>query len=546
VVALVATPALTLGALAAVPAPSYAAPDPTPAANGATWLAGELTDGLVVGDFGPDYGLSIDVGSALAAVPGQEATVSTIAAAVESQIDSYVSSYTYTSPDPFPNGPEAEFAGTPSNGTAKAAAFALSTGSDPSDFGGRDLIADLEALILDAGDNAGRLTDRPTKNGQPDPANDFANTIGQSFGARALAAAGSPRADAAVDFLIDQQCAEGFFRLSFAAIDAANQTCDADAQAAASTDVTGLALLNLLAIDEASPAVEQAAADAVDWLVETQGADGSWGGDAPTTAPNANSTGLAGWALSEVGNPEADAAAEKAAVWLRSVQADDFGPCTTELTADNGAIAYDGAALAAARSAGVGALRDQFRRSTAQALPALLVAPAGTPNDASFATFARPGQVVDVRADDVAPGQTVCISGRPGAVLTNADDAGTASVEFTLPANESRRTFRVAIRGEVLGDVTYRVLEAKRFAASLKSATVPAGKKQRVTVRGLATGEAVTVRYRGDVVVRTIATGRSFSTAFEVRRDTGKQRVVVVGEFGNRRAVEKFRVVKAR
>ena len=47
--------------------------DSTPSTIAAEWMAGELTNGLVVGDFGPDFGLTIDTGMALATVASQGA-----------------------------------------------------------------------------------------------------------------------------------------------------------------------------------------------------------------------------------------------------------------------------------------------------------------------------------------------------------------------------------------------------------------------------------------------------------------------------------------
>ena len=57
-------------------------------------------------------------------------------------------------------------------------------------------------------------------------------------------------AESATEFLIAQQCDEGFFLQDFAAIDAADQDCDADPNAAPSTDVTALAVLALLPQDD--------------------------------------------------------------------------------------------------------------------------------------------------------------------------------------------------------------------------------------------------------------------------------------------------------
>lgn len=530
--ALVAAPALALGALAAVPAPSYAVVDPAPATSGAAWLAGELEDGLVVGEFGPDYGLTIDTALALLAVDAQPDAVAAIRTAVEADVDDYVTGEAFGDAGSL-------YAGA----LAKAAAFAQAVGADPTAFGGRDLVADLETVASDAAGIQGRLQDVSSFG-------DFANTIGQSFAVRALTAAGSAEADEATDFLLAQQCDEGFFRLSFAAADAADQDCDADPAAEGSTDVTAFALMALAA--QAAPGtqadVDAAIASGTAWLVETQGADGSWGGDAPTTAPNANSTGLAGWVLSELDGAGAAAAAERAAGYVRGLQADDVAPCVTGLADETGAIAYDQAGLTSARADGVGALRDQFRRTTAQALPALLVAQTGsyTSEPTSRSAFVKARQPVDLPVDSLAPGETVCFSRGASRTVANADVDGTAVGRPTLPRGSGTRTFDVTTADGAFGSISVRALDRTRFASTIKARTVAANEQQRITVRGLTRGESITVRYQGRAIKRAIARKPSFSTAFDVTPAPGPQRVQVFGEFGNRKAVEKFRVVKAR
>ena len=93
--------------------------------------------------------------------------------------------------------------------------------------------------------------------------------------------------------------------------------------------------------------------------------DGAWGGDPGGSAENANTTGLAAWAL---GNTAQSA---KGAGWLRDHQATYYDYCT-KLKNDVGAVAYDAAALSAGRSGGITTgSQDQCRRATAQAVPGL-------------------------------------------------------------------------------------------------------------------------------------------------------------------------------
>ncbi|WP_300401029.1 prenyltransferase/squalene oxidase repeat-containing protein [Nocardioides sp.] len=534
---LVAVPALALSTLAFVPAaPSSAAePDPTPVSNGVDWLAGQLTDGLMHNDQFDfdDLGLSTDTGLAMAYLDETD-TAGDIADALAPRITEY---YTYDVGNS--DGP---LVGThvSAGSLAKAAAFVDAAGDDPTDFGGHDLIAELEDRVSTEPGTEGRIGDVFF----PDEAfeADFSNTLGQSFAVNALDAEGSVLTDSATDFLLAQQCEEGFFRLSFAAPDAADQTCDGDAASSASTDVTALAVLNLASQSDDTD-IQAAIDTALAWLDDTQGADGSFGSDGEITTPNANSTGLAGWALGDAGETDA---ATAAAVWLRQHQADDFGPCTTGLTAETGAIAYDDAALSTGRSEGLDvAVQDQFRRGTAQALPALLWAPAGTYSTEPVSTdgFVRAGSTQPVYADAVAPGQTVCFALGASQTLVHADLDGNAAGTVELPGGSGTRVYDVGLTDGVLGTITFNALAAEKLGLKLKKAKVAKKKKQKVVVKGLATGESVRVLYKGKVKDEGTAGGKGrFVTTFKVGKQAGKQKVKVRGEFGNRKAAEKFRV----
>ncbi len=404
--ALLAVPSLlTAGLVAVAPTPALAAtPDPAPGESGAAWLKTQLVDGLMPSPFGgSDVGLTIDTVLALRAIDADDADVASIRddVAASSAFDFYVGDYSYTSPDPFPDGPEATFAGHSSNATAKAAAFAVATGADPTAFGGHDLVAALSGMVVDSGAAAGRLTDEPTKNGDPYPAGDYASTIGQSFAAAALDAEGSTLTSPVTEFLLAQQCADGFFRASFSAIDAPVQSCPAGGSA--STDATALAILNLQGQTDDTD-VQAAIDDAVAWLTSAQAGDGSFGSDGQITTANANSTGLAAWALGVEGET---AAAEKAAVWLRSHQLVNAAGCTPYTPADEGAIAYDDAGLDTAAAGSIDDVRDQFRRATAQGLPGLRWAPQGV---AVRGDVVRPVRAGRQHPED--PGRGV--AGRPG------------------------------------------------------------------------------------------------------------------------------------
>ena len=332
-----------------VPGPASAAPDDTSAG----WLSRQLTDGLVHNqqyDF-DDYGLTADTAFALDAIGGHGADLKAIRRALAAHVDSGTTGVDFGSDD--------VYAGS----VAKAVVVAQVTGADPRAFGGVDLVKRLNGRVSDTAP-VGRLEDRSTT--------DYANTIGQAFAARGLAVARSAEAGEAIGYLLKQQCSQGFFRLGFAAKDAGKQGCDAGtkAESAPDTDVTALAVLNLRAVPQGqrTAAVRAAIDDAVGWLKRHQKDNGSFGGGPATEASNANSTGLAAWALGDAGTC---GKARDAARWVKGLQVsgDVSG---TPLAGEKGAIAYDRAAFRAARENGIGTNeQDQWRRATSQAAPGL-------------------------------------------------------------------------------------------------------------------------------------------------------------------------------
>lgn len=334
---------LTITALAA---PSSAA---KPSSLSGSWLARQLATGVVHNSqFGSDdYGLTADTALALKAVGGHGKTLKKTRRALAANVDSWVS-------------PGSDvYAGS----VAKAAVVAKALGARPRSFGGVNLVKQLSATVTQSGRSKGRIHDTSTYG-------DYANTVGQAFAARALSAARSPKARSVVRFLVAQQCPKGYFRLNFAAPTAASQKCaPADrAGSAPDTDATALAVISLDAIKHPSAKVSTSIKKATRWLKRHQGRNGSFGGGPTTASPNANSTGLAGWALGEVGSCKQ---ARKAARWVRRLQVDG-NVSGTPLASQRGAIAYDRAALAAARTAGItSASQDQWRRATAQGAPAL-------------------------------------------------------------------------------------------------------------------------------------------------------------------------------
>jgi hypothetical protein len=317
----------------------------TPKSQAAHWLKGQLRHGLIHNgqfDF-DDYGLTADTALALKAIGHQGAALDDIRHALARHVDDYTTFKT----DRY------------SGATAKLLVVAQQLGAHPRNFGGVDLVSRLEHRVATDAPIAGRIQDKSQ--------DDFANTIGQIFAARGLLKAGSASGVPALKFLLKQQCDHGYFRLDFNPDKtAAKQACGSSSPA--DTDVTALAVIELTALQDSYPSLAIALKDATRWLRKHQRADGGFGGSGPTSATNANSTGLAGWAFLTTGQctPEHDAA-----VWVRrhQVRGDVSG---TPLAGEGGAIAYDHAAMKAAQQDGITqATRDQWRRATAQAAPVL-------------------------------------------------------------------------------------------------------------------------------------------------------------------------------
>lgn len=316
----------------------------------ADWLVGQLDSGLMHNEeFGTsDHGLSIDTALALDAIGGHEDSVATITDAVAASVESYTTGVDF--------GTEDVYAGS----TAKALVLAVSQGQDPRDFGGVDLLDRLEGLVATEEPIVGRVEDGSE-------GDDFANVLAQAFAAYGLVLSQSGEAEAVLDFLLTQQCEAGFFRLELTADKSADeQGCDAAAPDEPAVDTTALVAGLLQPVESEHPDLADALDRAATWIAGQQAEDGSFTGGTDAEGANANSTGLAGWALGLLGEEEA---AGRAAQWVGDRQSDGDEECA----ADAGAIAYDDAALEAGCTDGIGdADLDQWRRTTAQAAPALL------------------------------------------------------------------------------------------------------------------------------------------------------------------------------
>jgi hypothetical protein len=526
--------ALTLSGAGLVATTTAAHADPIPAPIGAdmapsldagNYLAAQPVNGIIKTyyDFpvGPpfesydDYGLTIDAAWALDAVGGHFLIRQQMTTALEANIANYAFS-----------------GGTKS----KIAAYLLSQGID--NGATEDLVADVEDNHLgDAAPIVGRLIDADDPGTVYD--DDFNSPLTQAFAVSALNNGGSDQAKAVLDFLLDQQCTEGFFRSSFSAKADLDQTCDGEAAPTASVDTTATVLL-MLQDQKSKPKVKAAISQAMAWLGSTQDTDGSWGG-------NANATGLAGWALG-LADPgfytSARSSAVRAAYWLRTHQLANAGDCHPFAAADDGAVVLDDLGYTNAQSGALDELDTSVAvRATTQAAPALMFAPGQ-----GAAQGVRSGETTLTGPEGFVPAgstQQVSLAGAPGNTVCVMPEWTTSTTGVVLDA-DGRATVPVATRpvtgstnvattdaGDENDLVTIDYLAKTVIDVKAKSA-VKQGAQLVVSLTGLAAGEKVTVTFGGKTAKATAKANGKVKVKLIAAR-LGKQKVKVVGEFANRK-----------
>lgn len=532
---LLALPALTISGLTLAASPAAAADHATaPVGAGADWLTSKLSDGLLTypSTYGPytDHGLSIDAGLGLAAIGGREDTVQAISDGLEAQLESYISGEAFGDAGSTYSGP-----------AGKALVMAQTAGEDGTTYGGGDLVERVESTVAATPPITGRIQDVSQYG-------DYANVLGQAYVTQGLAAAGSPRATDALAFLLQQQCDEGFFRLNFTKnAQAVDQTCDGGTakRSAPDTDATALVILALQA-QAGAPVVAAALDDAEAWLLDAQRGNGSFGGGPSTEAANTNSTGVAGWALGETGHTEA---AEAAAGWIRRSQTANAGACDWWNARDLGAVAYDPSSKDVAAAGGIADdTLGQWLRASAQALPALQWAPAlaGERQVLAAPGYVRAGRKTSVGVLGADPGESLCVTQGDYSTSGVADQHGEASLKVRLGKGEGPRVVTGHDETGEIGSVQLFALAKLAVPFRIKKKVAP-GRKQVVRVTGMAPGEDLRVTFRG----RRVVTGQAddqgaWKGRFKVRRPLGKAKVVVVGEFKNRRAAKTFTVSRKR
>jgi hypothetical protein len=495
---------------------SPASADSTPSSTSATtWLAGELTGGLMHNpNFGgfDDYGLSIDTAFAELA-SGNTAVAGQIRDAMASHVDDYL---TFGDPNTI-------YAGA----AAKALVFAQRTGADPTTYGGRNLVTTTEGRISSSAGSEGRLVDMFSP-----PSSDSANAIGQSFAVRGLNAASSAKAATATSYLLRQQCPAGFFRLALGDAQCADNTSP-------DTDVTALAVLSLEG-QGTKPEVAAAIAKATTWLLSTQASDGSFGGGGVTAAANTNSTGLAASALGEQCQVTA---ANRAANYVRGFQvpAGQTGPLGTEV----GAVAYDTAAKTLGQTQGItDASSDQWRRATTQAAPGLTWDSNATATVQVSAPkgFIKGGESAKVTIAGAAVGERVCVTDSNGgvAILTGT---GSPLIHHVHTAKNGKDVTVSATTGPGSATDEIQVLGKVRLKPRLAK-SVTQGDKVVVKVKKLGAKEKVKLFVDGKLVAKGKATKKGiFVGRFVARFKVGTHQLKAVGQFKNRVGATTFRVV---
>lgn len=498
--------------------------------NAAEWLSSQVIDGRLYNeqfDF-VDWGLTLDTLLALDTVGGYRAKVADIADALETSVGEYIGT-----------GDE-QYAGSIAKTLVAVQAAADDTDVDPGSYGGVDLVSATEARI----DGTGRLADQSTFG-------NFANVFGQSFAVEGLTAAGSDEADEATAFLLQQQCADGGFRLDFTEDDA---TCTGDES---EVDATAIAV-DALQSQQADGTVSAALGRARDYLLSgaVRGEDGSYGGGPSTEAPNTNSTAAATAALEQLGEAEP---AEESAAWVADRQVTAYSACGTELDGEFGGVAYDDAAIAAAEDDGIEVeTEDQWRRATAPAIVALRSYVDPAPRPATTLTvvpaavtdgLATPGMPMTTTVSGLAPFERYCTYTLEGtaAKAGRAKEDGTAVIAAKAPASVGLQPVTVyGERDARQGAGKVRVLPpVKKLPVTLSATKVKRGGSVVVTATGLAPLEKARVSYGGRIVVTGKATPTgTFRYTLAVGTATGTKSVSVLGLNATRKGTRTFTVVR--
>lgn len=323
-----------------------AAADPHPrAASGATWLKKQLDQQLPFEQWGsPSWGPTLDAYYAFDELEVRAGQRTLLLDTLEEDVESYIN-----------------YNGDIAGAIAKTLAAVQADGRDEATYAEGDLLERLEAQIEPSGPEEGRVHEYYDDG---ETVTDYSNSLDQAWAVRALAGADSTHEERAVEFLLDQQCSDGWFREAMSTSDPCTGT--------PSVDTTALAVLSLGEAQadgvDLDPAVIGSALDAAGrWLVSAQRRNGGFDG---VSGVSSDSTGLAARALLQLGRARR---ADDAAEWVKKRQVTRVMARRTALKrSDVGAIAPTTMALRKAKRRGISAdSRISWRLATAQAAPGL-------------------------------------------------------------------------------------------------------------------------------------------------------------------------------
>jgi hypothetical protein len=164
----------------------------------------------------------------------------------------------------------------------------------------------------------------------------------------------------------------------------------------------------------------------------------------------------------------------------------------------------------------------------------------------------KAGGSVSVTATGLAPGETwTATIGRIRVATGAASAEGAVEASVRVPAQLAGGARKVVLTGstaERTGSTDLSVVRAKRLKVSVSKKVVQRGKQQRVTVRGLAARESVTVKVLGRTFKGTANAKGVFTTKLKVTQKNakklGRKKVTAQGLDKSRTGTTVFRVKK--
>jgi hypothetical protein len=375
--------ATIVGGSAGATDPTAQLPQPTAAIEAAQWLAGQLTpSGFIAGatPSTPDLSATANALLALAATSVDPTGAQAALSYLEANSASYI----------------------PADGNDGPGQLSLlildaeAMGVDPTNFGGTNLVARLEATEQTSGPDAGLF-------GTETQLNDFdAGTFNQGLALAALKSAGVTADTPALTWLVQQQCPDGGWALP----DIATNTCTEDPASFAGPDTnsTSMAMQGLVAQGAMTTTISNGA---LAFFQGAQNSDGGWGYQ-PTNSTDPDSTSLVMQALLALGQ------SPSSATYTVSGQTPVTALLSFQITsgADAGAFYFPGGGT-----------------TTGNVLSTYQAAPAAAGVSFPFATpLAAVPTVTNVSAD------TGAISGGTTVDITGTNLTTTGEVSFGDPA----------------------------------------------------------------------------------------------------------------